>query len=113
VVHDGKAGPPFAWVPNLWVAPNGRVAYDGALKRTRFQPQRFAFMVDDNVVAESSLLWGRLSPDGKRIYYLDHDSHRWFVDGEPLREDTKYAEFAPDGRLHTVVDDQALSMASR
>jgi hypothetical protein len=107
VVHDGKAGPPFAWVPNLWVAPNGRVSYEAALKRKRFKPRRFAFMVDDNVVAESRLLWGRLSPDGKRIYYLDYDSHRWFVDGEPLREDTKYAEFAPDGRLYTVADDQA------
>lgn len=107
VVIDGKAGPPFEWIPNLLVAPNGRVSYDGALKRKRSERQRFAFVVDENVVAESSSLFWRLSPDGRHIYYLDHDLDRWFADGEPLPERTKYAEFAPDGRLYTVVDDQA------
>ncbi len=109
VVLDGKAGPPFARIVNeIKIAPNGRVSYDVALTRKRFRrPERFAFVVDENVVIESRSFYARLSPDGRRIYHLDHDLDRWFVDGVPLPEGTKYAEFAPDGRLYTVADDQA------
>jgi WD40-like Beta Propeller Repeat len=108
VVLDGKAGPPFARIVKIKIAPNGRVSYDVALTRKRFRrPERFGFVVDGNVVIESRSFYARLSPDGRRIYHLDHDLDRWFVDGVPLPEGTKYAEFAPDGRLYTVADDQA------
>jgi WD40-like Beta Propeller Repeat len=109
VVFDGKAGPTFVRIAyDIKIAPNGRVSYEAALNRKRFRrPERLAFVVDGNVVIESRSFYARLSPDGRRIYYLDHDSNRWFVDGEPLPEGTKWAEFAPDGRLYTVVDDQA------
>ncbi len=109
VVFDGKAGPPFVRIAvDIKIAPNGRVSYDAALNRKRFRrPERFAFVVDGNVVIESRSFYARLSPDGRRIYYLDHDSHRWFVDGEPLPEGTKGAEFAPDGRLYTDLEGQA------
>jgi WD40-like Beta Propeller Repeat len=109
VVFDGKAGPPFVRIAvDINIAPNGRVSYDAALNRKRFRrPERFAFVVDGGIVAQSRSFYARLSPDGRRIYYLDHDSNRWFVDGEPLPEGTKHAEFAPDGRLYTDLEGQA------
>jgi len=109
VVLDGKAGPPFVRIAvDINIAPNGRVSYEAALNRKRFRrPERFAFVVDGGIVAQSRSFYARLSPDGRRIHCLDHDSNRWFVDGEPLPEGTKHAEFAPDGRLYTDLEGQA------
>jgi Tol biopolymer transport system component len=111
MVLDGAAGPTFRRVwpdpPICQVTENGRLSYM-AMRRKRLR-RRYLLVIDGNIVAESGSLFygGRMSPDGKRFLYAEHESHRWFVEGEPLPEGTKHAEFAPDGRLYTDVDGQA------
>ncbi len=111
MVLDGAAGPTFRRVwpdpPICQVTENGRLSYM-AMRRKRFR-RRYLLIIDGNVVAESGSLFygGRMSPDGSRFLYAEYESHRWFVEGEPLPEGTKHAEFAPDGRLYTDMDGQA------
>jgi WD40-like Beta Propeller Repeat len=111
MVLDGTVGPTFRRVwpdpPICQVTENGRLSYM-AMRRKRLR-RRYLLIIDGNVVAESgSLFWGgRMSPDGSRFLYAEYESHRWFVEGDPLPEGTKQAEFAPDGRLYTDVDGQA------
>src|SRR5207253_8565839 len=109
VVLNDKPGSTFAWIVagSLKISPDGRLSYEAALDRKRFHRRHFALVVDGTVVAESTSMYARLSPDGRRIYHLDHASDRWFVDGEALPEGTRHAEFAPDGRLYTDLDGQA------
>jgi hypothetical protein len=110
VVDGTAAGPSFK---RVWcgfecrVASNGRLLY--MAMRDEHLARPYVLVFDGSIVTESAHLFygGRISPDGRRFLYAEYESHRWFVDGDPLPEGTKEAEFGSDGRLYTDVDGQA------
>jgi len=106
VIRDGIAGPTFEdispYAPDLKVSSNGRVSYSAKL---RTDTPRYVFVVDTDVVAEStSQFYGTgSSPDGSRFHWGDYESRRMFVDGAMLPEGAREVTFSPDGRLYMEV----------